>query len=87
MTNGVSNNVSVIDTETNNVTATLPVGDDPVRVVVTPDGTKLYVTNHKGNTTSVINTTTNTVTATIPGNGPYGVSITPDGKKKYMSQT
>ncbi|HII91461.1 MAG TPA: YncE family protein, partial [Methanosarcina sp.] len=75
----------VIDTETNNVTATVPVGDNPVGVAINPDGTKLYVTNHKGNTTSVIDTTTNTVTATVPGYGPYGVSVTPDGKKVYVT--
>ncbi len=35
--------VSVIDTSTNKVIATVPVGDDPHGVAVTPDGTKIYV--------------------------------------------
>lgn len=47
MTSGGSDNVSIIDTKTNNVIATVPVGDDPVGVAITPDGTKLYVTNYE----------------------------------------
>jgi hypothetical protein len=34
--------VSVIDTVTNTVTATIPVGNNPFGVTVTPDGTKAY---------------------------------------------
>jgi YVTN family beta-propeller protein len=45
ITNAVSNNISVIDIATNNVTATVPVGIEPTRVAVSPDGTKVYVTN------------------------------------------
>ncbi len=40
-----SNTVSVIDTATNNVTATVTVGSGPYGVAVTPDGTKVYVAN------------------------------------------
>ena len=36
--NEVDNNVSVIDTATNMVVATVPMGDDPRWVAVTPDG-------------------------------------------------
>ncbi len=39
------NNVSVIDTATNNVTATVHVGIYPTGVAVSPDGTKVYVAN------------------------------------------
>ena len=45
VTNAGSNNVSVVDTATNTVTATVPVGDGPGDVAVTPDGTKVYVAN------------------------------------------
>ena len=37
--------VSVIDTATNTVTATIAVGDNPIGVAVSPDGTRVYVTN------------------------------------------
>jgi YVTN family beta-propeller protein len=62
----VYNIVSVIDTATNTVIATIPVGIFPYGVTVTPDGKKVYVTNRKGkivgfvnrNTVSVIDTST-----------------------------
>src|SRR5437870_480462 len=39
VTNSISNSVSVIDTATNTVVATIPVGFEPVGVAITPDGT------------------------------------------------
>jgi len=74
--------VSVIDTATNTVIATIPVGFEPVGVAVTPDGSKVYITNNNSSTVSVIDTVTNTVTATIPvGLFPFGVAVTPDGSR------
>jgi YVTN family beta-propeller protein len=77
--------VSVIDTATNTVTATIPVGSAPGGVAVTPDGTKVYVANAFSNTVSVIATATNTVTTTIPAEDPAGVAVTPDGTKVYVT--
>ena len=57
--------VSVIDTGSNTVTATIPVGEGPWYPVVLPDGSAVYVPNHGDGTVSVIDTATNTVTATI----------------------
>jgi YVTN family beta-propeller protein len=73
------NKVSVIDTATNTVVATIPVGVGPIGVAITPDGTGAYVTNLFSNTVSVIDIATNTVVATIPvGQAPSRVAITPD---------
>ena len=55
--------VSVIDTATNMVTATVHVGNYSSGVAVNPDGKKVYVANLY-NRTSVIDTATNTVTDT-----------------------
>ena len=80
ISNQNSNNVSVINTATNTVTATVTVGTNPLGVAVSPDGTRAYVTNFGANTVSVINTATNTVTATITvGTGPaaFGQFIGP----------
>ena len=86
MTNHASNTTSVINTGTNHVIATIPVGNWPYGVVVTPNGEYVYVTNYNSNTVSVINTATNSVTATVPvGSKPCGVAITPDGKKIYVA--
>src|ERR1019366_2879897 len=63
---GSSTTVSVIDTATNAVVATVPVGTTPHGVAVNPAGTFAYVTNQTSNTVSVIDTATNTVVATVP---------------------
>jgi YVTN family beta-propeller protein len=52
---GLSNNVSVIDTATNTVTATIPVGRSPEGVAVTPDSRKVYVANVSSNTYGGLN--------------------------------
>ena len=49
-----SNSVSVMDTATNTVTATIAVGSGPHGVAVSPDGTTAYTANHSGNSVSVI---------------------------------
>ncbi|MGE7625325.1 YncE family protein [Viridibacillus sp. NPDC096237] len=68
------NMVSVIDTATNTVFTTIPVGLKPVGTAITPDGTLVYIVNKGSNTVSVISTATNTVIDTIPGfNGPTGI--------------
>ncbi|MDQ6701885.1 MAG: hypothetical protein M3Z96_01655 [Pseudomonadota bacterium] len=90
VTNSASGSVSVIDTATNTVVATVPVGIGPQEVVVTPDGKHAYVANTNAGspsgTVSVIDTATNTVVATVPvGNDSSGVAITPDGKHAYVT--
>jgi YVTN family beta-propeller protein len=52
--NAGSNNVSVIDSATNAMTATIPVGSFPFGVAASPDGRKVYITNANTNTASVI---------------------------------
>ncbi len=82
--NANSNNVSVIDTATNSVVATVPLGFSPAGVAVTPDGKHVYVTDSAG--VAVIDTATNLLVATVPvGNSPHGVAITPDGNHAYVA--
>jgi YVTN family beta-propeller protein len=56
-------------------------------VAVTPDGSKVYVTNQGSNTVSVIATATNTVVGSpiTVGTNPEGVAVTPDGSKVYVA--
>ena len=78
--------VSVIDTATNTVTATIPLGSGARGVIVNPNGKKVYVTTPSNNNVSVIDTATNKVTATVPvGSYPEGVAINSDGKKLYVA--
>ena len=60
-----SNTVSIIDTDTKTVVATVNVGKSPYGVAVTPGWNGVYVTNDKDNTVSVIDVDTNKVKATV----------------------
>ncbi len=78
-------NVSVINTETNAVVATIPVGSYPEGVAVNPAGTRVYVTNVESGTVSVIDAATNMVVATVPvGMKPFGVATNPAGTRVYV---
>ena len=68
MTNGASNTVSVIDTATNTVAATIAMEFlAPFGVAITPNGAFAYVTVSNSLFVKVIETATNTVTADIMG--------------------
>ena len=83
--NESTDNVSVIDTATNTVVATVPVGNGPTAVAVNPASPRVYVANTSGNTVSVIDTTTHTVVATVAvGIGPLGVAVNPAGTQAYV---
>jgi YVTN family beta-propeller protein len=86
ITNSGDNTVSVLDTATNTVTATVPVGTNPQAVAVSPDGTRVYVSNAAIGSVSILDTATNTVVATVSvGSGPFGLAVTPDGGRVYVS--
>jgi YVTN family beta-propeller protein len=78
--------VSVIDTATNTVAATVQVGIGSQGVAITPNGAFAYVANFDSNNVSVIDTATNTVVATVPvGIGPLGVAVAPSGAFAYVT--
>ena len=86
VTNQTNNTVSVIDTATNTITATVSVGATPGGIAITPNRAFVYVCNVSGNSVSVIDTATNTVTATVPvGSTPFSVAITPNGAFAYVA--
>ena len=82
--------ITVLDTATNAVVNTITVCTDstcsPLLPAATPDGARLYVTNASQPVVSVIDTLTNTVIETITvGQSPWGIAITPDGKRAYVA--
>jgi len=86
VSNDKSNSVSVINTNDNQVVATIPVGLNPHAVAGNPDGSLMYVGLRGANAVSVIDTRTNTVVKTIKaGNGPLGLAVSPDGGKLYVT--
>jgi serine/threonine-protein kinase len=85
VTNNDAGSVSMIDTATNIVTATIPVGR-PIGVAATPGSRYLYVANADVGTVSVIDTTADDITATIPvGTLPEYVTMAPDGRHVYVA--
>lgn len=86
--NFVGASVSVIDTATNTVTATISGSGirTPTSVAIAPDGAHAYVSDFNSGNVFVIDTATNAVTAAIPaGAGPGGISVTPDGAHVYVA--
>lgn len=83
--NYYANTVSVIDTSTNSVVATVPVGSAPAQVAATPDGSYVYVTNFGSGTVSVIATATNTVVATVSNVPAWAVATMPNGRGIYVA--
>jgi YVTN family beta-propeller protein len=80
----VTNTVKVIDTATNTVRASIPVGDEqPMAIAFAPDGTNAYVT--MPNDTVLVINAGHAVFAGISLNGsPSGVALTPDGAYAYV---
>lgn len=80
--------ISVLDTSTGSVVATIPVGVYPLGVAVNEAGTRVYVTNQGSNTVSVIDTANNSVVASVPvGVSPSGVAVNPAGTRVYVANS
>jgi YVTN family beta-propeller protein len=78
--NSGSNTVSVLDIVNNAVLSTITVGNQPVALAVSSDGSTAYVANYTDGTVTQVNLTTGTVTATIAvGTQPTSVALTSAG--------
>lgn len=78
--------VTVIDTISDTVIATVPVGLEPIYPAVLPNGGEVYIANHGSDNVSTINAETDTVVATIPvGLTPVFITATPDSAKVYVA--
>src|SRR5262249_55987544 len=68
-------------TQVARVAQEITVGGEPFGVALTPNGTKLYVTNRTGNTVTVIDTSINRVSKVIQNVGfaPRAIAITNNG--------
>lgn len=72
--------VTVIDTATNLIVATIPVGDFPGGIAVSPDGSRVVVGHGiSGGFVSIIDASRNVVLATLPTGNSAGIAISPEG--------
>ena len=82
ITNTKSDSVSVIDTNTLEVTATIPVGKGkPNRIVLHPDGKTAWVVYDKSHDLGVVDADTLKLVKRVRiGGNPYNLNFTPDGR-------
>jgi DNA-binding beta-propeller fold protein YncE len=75
----------VVNTQSNNMVATIPVGNNPVALAVTPDKSKLYVANKGSNSISAFNTVDRS-SRTVSGsfNAPLWVIARSDSQRLYV---
>jgi YVTN family beta-propeller protein len=80
-----TDSVAVINSSTNQVITQIPVGRSPIRIAMTPDGRKAYVSNAPDGTLSVIDTANRVVTKTISvGRDAQELAVTPDGGRVFV---
>jgi len=88
---GGSTEVIVVNLTRAEVVARIPFAESKIQhargLALTPDETKLFVSDYHSRTVAVIDTSTNTVIARVPvGNCPSEIKISQDGKRAYVLQ-
>ena len=79
--------IAVIDTATHQISSFIETASNPLGVVVSPDGTTLYVTEGDNNL-EVFSLPTNELLFTVPvGSGPQIPGVSPDGTMVYVACT
>ena len=80
--------LNVIDTATTSVSKaiTMPKGSRPMRVRVSPDNAKVYVSDGRAGSVTVLDAHTYNIESTIKvGKRPWGIVLSPDGKFLYSA--
>jgi len=81
--------ISVVDTSTHQVIATVAVPGDPSRpmgVIVSPDGSVVYVSTGRGRTVVAMDAAQGTSRGSaVVGARPWGVNLSPDGALLYAA--
>jgi YVTN family beta-propeller protein len=79
--NGSVDSISVVETATHTIIATVPTGRGPDRMLFSPDGSRLYVANGFSSTVSVVDAVENTLVDTFPiggSNSGEGIATAPN---------
>ena len=73
-----ANNISIIETSTNEVGGSYLIGSQPARALVTSDNSRLYVSNFGSNTIAVYDIDIGKLIASLPvGSHPDGLALSP----------
>jgi YVTN family beta-propeller protein len=81
-----SDELRVVDVESDKVVKVMPLGRAPRGIALSPDGTQIYVTNSTDDTVSVVDAVTLRVTRTLPtGFEPAGVVTDRTGEMLYVA--
>ncbi len=88
-TNFESDNITIVDLETQTATDWIPTGDGPQYVAFTPDGTHAVVSNSEDHSVSVVDLSAKSSVATISGltDSPRHLLVNDDGTKAYVLTT
>jgi len=86
VTNTKSNSISIIDTNTFEVTGTIPLGQGkPNRIVFHPDGKQAWVVYDKSRDLGVVDAQARKLVKRVKiGGNPYNLSFSPDGRYLYV---
>src|SRR5215467_14225873 len=78
--------IGVFDVKQNKIVRIIRAGSDPENFDVSPDGTKLFVSNEDDAAVSIVDLASGTVAKTLKmGEQPEGVKVTPDGKYAWVT--
>lgn len=81
-----SDELRVVDVESDKVVTTVPVGRAPRGITSSPDGTQIYVTNSTDDTVAVVDAATLKMTRTLPtGFEPAGIVTDRTGETLYVA--
>jgi YVTN family beta-propeller protein len=93
--NPSDDSVSVLRPDTNTRIATVPVGDEPQSIALTPDGRYAYVANAAGGSVSVVQIndpawgsfSATVITNITTGAEPWNVVCSPDGRRVFVANS
>lgn len=80
-----ASSLSVIDTASDRIVDTVEVGKGPQGLALTPDGRWLLVAVNGDDRVAFVDAATHAVAATVPVAKPHTLTVSPDGKKAYVS--
>jgi YVTN family beta-propeller protein len=78
--------IAIVDVTTRATLRTIPAGSDPEEFDVSPDGTRLFVSNEDADSASIVDLASGKPVANVKvGDEPEGVTISPDGRTVWVT--